>query len=461
MGVSMSIPYRFDRGNDWKFIRAPDWERNVKPGLGQVIALHKYLGHAPFASHSLHSATNTYTALTGSNTASADDNAWIYSIEGYMAQGYSSTDFSEPDVDYDYLSERYLVSEFKATVAINGADPTIVYHNLYKQGRHTASDPLSGTGVMTAQSFTDYDTSLGSTTTYNYELLDSGVVALNSFSPTTPGSGDTTNFVSPGAAVTAATIYWYAPYPGSGWTTATVVTTAQVLRDAVTYSRTTTMTHTTDGVTVDDTAILVVSMSIVYKNDAPWALADIKAELDLCLSQINLNNPAMIYNIETEGMRVLDPLGESVTVTHEGPTVGNPLRFVIRSNGHPWTWTDVVAAGGVLAYNLNDVLKTELDSVGVASIPVEETGTDTPVGADFTEGSNWAMMKSMVTVPSGTYTKTVNTYEQPTPDTTSYSPSPSANNDCGGELVSFTASDFSGTKKSFTRGDWITLTTLA
>jgi hypothetical protein len=221
------------------------------------------------------------------------------------------------------------------------------------------------------------------------------------------------------------------------------------------------MTHTTDGVTVDDTAILVVSMSIVYKNDAPWALADIKAELDLCLSQINLNNPAMIYNIETEGMRVLDPLGESVTVTHEGPTVGNPLRFVIRSNGHPWTWTDVVAAGGVLAYNLNDVLKTELDSVGVASIPVEETGTDTPVGADFTEGSNWAMMKSMVTVPSGTYTKTVNTYEQPTPDTTSYSPSPSANNDCGGELVSFTASDFSGTNKSFTRGDWITLTTLA
>lgn len=195
-----------------------------------------------------------------------------------------------------------------------------------------------------------------------------------------------------------------------------------------------------------------------------WELDDIQDELEMLLSQVKLDNRSHTYPIEGETRRALNPLGESITVTHEGPTPGNALRIVYTSNG-AWNW----ASNGPceVAANLNDIVNT----AGEAGVDSATGEFDVPVGAE------WLMMKSAVRLPAGSYTKTVKTYNiqdsDPvkiiTPDTTSWGdfygePPVGPNNDRGGELYPDPIdSAVSGAGKivQFAPGAWISWTSLA
>jgi hypothetical protein len=190
-------------------------------------------------------------------------------------------------------------------------------------------------------------------------------------------------------------------------------------------------------------------------------------ELDLLLAKVNLSNPNQKYLFEEEETERALTGTESVIVTHEGPFPPDedgehPLRFVYTSNG-PWTWDGESEIR--VAHNLNSITNGAIADLGEAGAPADTTPTNEPDVINSYDGSYWSMMKSVLLLPAGTYTKAVKRYEAPAADAMAFDfPAPSPNgSDAGGEYEPpQEESELIGAnaKQSFGRGDWITITKL-
>jgi hypothetical protein len=403
---------------------------------GNVIALHTMLGRPPFRHSDIHSASDTTTDAGGwaDHTATAPDLTWMAGFCDWLA-GFGDDPGYDPD---DVVNGYYQVSELKVTVNFDDGGDAVVYDHIAKVGPHTGVWP----GTVVYEFATAWDTVLGWGQEYTYQLNDDGT-------HWTVGNKD--NFASPSASVTEAIpTYWPNHPPMSGdYVTSDTSSVSVTKNQAVwTQSTSTYLGHS-----------LVVTYTFALSSC--WNVDSMQTELDMLLAQVSLN-PAAKYQIEDDptSPRELLAGGESITVTHEGPQEGVPLRIILRSNG---AW-DFEAAGGWLAFNLNDVVYGAIQTYGDDGVP-EGSGTGV-----YYRGGPWAMMKSVVAIPAGDYTKTVKAYQPPIPDTVDFdaardpvSPVP-PNNDAGGwnpptaGPADAATSLSGGVKQYFPRGAWITLT---
>jgi hypothetical protein len=445
------IPYHFDRGADGQFVRAADWQRNGGQMEGQVIARHRYVGHPPWQHSYLHSATGP-----------GSEDTWINQVMHELSLGVPTGEEPNPDMDYVQQSAgwplRYLSWRLTATVSFDGGAPTLVYDHWLRSGKHSGGFDGGIGGVFynageivqehlyaydLAQPHPPPDETTGGWSTYDYGLNDDGTFATARTGLFYDGL-DGRHYGTPLQAVQAATTDFLNAHPPSSLATSATVTN-QTPKTGAQYTE---HTSADDGHYCDVVYDLTLSEG--------WSFNEIQEELDRLLEQVNLGSPDQEYVFELESTtpRKLNALGESVIVTHEGPTNGNtgdeadnlPLRYVFTSNSSPWNWESNGPCA--VAENINDVVKSLGEGGGSGLLD--------------NEGGPWEMMKSVVALPAGSYTKTVKDYQKPTPDTTDFPPG-TPNNDAGGELLSSTDSLVAGSggKLEFSRGAWITITKLA
>jgi hypothetical protein len=423
--------YHFDRGRDGQFLRSADWQRNAGSQEGQVIAKHHYLGQPPFSHSQLHS--DSYGDTDDPPPACK---LWVDAIGSWL----KSSDWNQggPNQDFDDVSVRYLDTRIKVTVTINEGDPTTVYDHIVSIGRHTG---FSGwPGLVVDEYWLDWNGT--DYATYEYHLGDDG-----SHSAT----GSTAGFATPTGAVIAVGL--------PELYNATETLSASVTADGASY------TEVFSGLTgplPGTFCSYLIAYEVTFSN--PWYFAGIEAELDALLALVNLNNPNTLYPIEDEDLhmagtpRKLWETGERVTVTHEGPAEGKALRVIYRSNGASTNM-------GILAFNQNDIVTAAVEANGESGVPPEE-GEEDVLGAFG--GGPWSMMKSLVTIPAGDYTKTVRSYAAPIADSNGFvlanGLDQTSNHDTGGELASEVATALSlgaSRKVYFPRGLWITRTELS
>ena len=303
------------------------------PTPGNVIALHYLLGRPPFRHSDIHSASDTTTDAGGweDYTAAAAELNWMVSFGDWLA-GFGPDPGYDPD---DVVNGYYLDSELKATVNIDGAGDFVAYDNIQKVGPHTGVYP----GTVVYEFATAWDTLLGWGQEYTYQLNDDGTHS-------TMGNKD--NFANPAESVTEAIpTYWPNHPPASGDYSTSITTSLSVTKNQAVYTEST-------STYLGHSLVLTYTLTL----SSCWNVDSMQQELDMLLSQVNLANAAQQYDIYEDATRAvlshreLHSAGESVTVTHEGPQEGVPLKIVLVSNGD-WDFAAAKAANGWLAWNLN------------------------------------------------------------------------------------------------------------
>ena len=464
----MSSPYHFDRSPSYSFRRAPDYQRNRPLGIeGQVTAEHLYVGLPPFAHGYCANHSDSWNALSTPPVTGNAYTAWITSIANFLALGDPN---SQPQSDLDYvlkyepLSSSYTPLRYRTwhLLAYCGlaATPDIpVYEHVITIGQHTsASARFFNAGTVVYEYLYAYNSVSSQWETYTYHLTDQGVEST---------SGPTSGFTSPANTVSHAMSAW----PGAFTETSGSRSANVYPQGAIFYE-----TINAPGATPAS----VTNEYILELGDG-WSFADLQAELDMLLAQIDLTSPHAHYVIDGIS-RTLNSAGESVLVTHIGPSVPDadgtrhPVQIVITSLQAPWNWATVGASGCIVAQWLNDIVNTVGPS-GIDPAMNEQDVLNNYADNAGGTGKPWTMIKSAVRPPSGTLTKQISSYgviTNPTyqviPDTTVgyiddtgnfVIPSPT-NADSGGELISVSNLPVAATGSLlvFNRGDWITITKL-
>jgi hypothetical protein len=412
------------------FASALKCSRSILGIPGNVLALHPHLGHAPYASSSLHSATVGWTNA-GGNTGSDDDRTWMSTILGWLADGGASTDpYTDPDLvkqqsGDSYYPRRYTQYELKATVGGSvGGSSGVVYDHVVRYGKHTAGEggPGLSPGTVVHEYYHGYDTQpeVMDWITTSYELHDDGT-----FTGEKPPQVD-----APSTSVNRVLPLSPPGWWGVGHYTDSISETMTIGRDRITYLA---------SYTSDDGQTLTIKYELIWSDG--WGLDEIQAELDWLLDQVNLSSSGKQYDFGDGVPRVIDPAGEYITVYHDGPYEGVPLKVVFSTLG-----PGSAISTGILAQNVNDVVYA-----------AGEAGTPPPV--DLTGSEPWAKMKSVVALPPGSFTKTIKTYTPPKPDTTAF-PGLAPNNDHEGGLESEATESLPGGtgKRNYPPGAWITIT---
>jgi hypothetical protein len=446
------MPYHFDRGQDGQFLRAPDYQRNRPAGMeGQVIAKHHFWGMPPFSANQIHTATESPATVGGWVAFIA---SWLQTNDQYFT--------GHPTVDWDYVpyssapcrykTVRYWTAGYEHVMTCASHDNGGIGATLFTNAAPLVYEKL--TSFCNGNSGTTY----GDTFTYEYRLNDDGTF-LNSNHE--PYNGDF--LMGPNDAASYATLPG-GMWPPSGYT----ITGAQ--EETATVTSNTGYYKSVEWATKDSDPSEAIDLTYEFfcELSGGWSVIDMEGELDAMLAQVNLSSQSKEYTIHYEGgaweVRALDPLGEQVTVTREGPNYISgtpfPVQYVITSNAHPWNW----ATNGPckVAKNVNDIVYHWVDGGtypnGIPDPPETNKGDILMASGDY-----WVAMKSVVRLPAGSFGKTVKRFDPPIEDSQSWTwPATPQNDWTGGGLLSSTTSTVTGSGQlvAFSRGPWINITNL-
>lgn len=400
---------------------------------GQVIALHKFVGQPPFSAN-MHGSFDIPSPMA--------------TLFGGLVTGEGS---DQSTVDFDNIPSApttiHDTCRYRTMIITNGSGSYVHSRTCAKHdGGGLGGAFLVNGGGLVREELSAFRLD-GTYETWIFQLNDDGSfkTGLNCHN-TPPTLTDYHNSLECDNIALA-----LPDFPGDGWTGGTSGGYVEV-------TATTVHLHTDNPATLDSDPTQVkhdihdFSLSL---SDG-WSLADLQAELDRMLAQVDLTNASKKYTIDGT-QRKLNATGEQITVTEEGPTEGVAVHYVLSSTASPWNWASYGPC--VLAENVNDFINHWLDGgyCDENGIPLSWAKGDI-MGAT---GDPFKMVKSSILLPGGAFTKTVDHYSGPSPDGASY---PNDQNDqTGGQLLSqdVTAVTDAGKLTAFPRGDWISRTKLA
>lgn len=421
---------------------SPHGVKGTGAQIGQVLALHPLAGTAPFMLSECGRGGYSYDYTTTPTTYSASDielqtSGWADLIGAWLG----NVGGEEPDHDANDVAGGYfLKSELLVTLSLDGATPFPVFDDIQIIGKHTGSP-----GAVVSRTLTAWDWTTGAMGYGTYTLSDGGVEVGDSTMPW--AVNPSTGLISAADSVTKNTpISWAIP-PGMG-----IGTNAS----GSAYVTANTAGYTASSVGTLHSTQTVYTLALTNPN----AAGDVLGELSTLLDQINLFNPAQKYSFASDPPphtpRVLVS-GEFVEVTHIGPSPGVPLMVALNSVGNPLrsaTW---------MALSMNADTFDYVNANGESGVPGSLRDGDSE-DAYGHESDNWAMLKSMVQLPAGSYTKTVYAYQQQQKNLVGYAASHSPGTTpptlyAGGELLSSPTYAVTGGRwYYFSPGAWISLT---